>query len=1453
MYPNLFLYIIIIFLFKKISCADECSSNCHTCRNNKICTQCENNYILVGDHEFSPNKEIKCNPSSDSTIYFITKSLVHYPCSNTDYAYLRNDESKCYRRDDLAIDNYYTTNDKNYYPCNENNDVINGIPNCGECQLKNDRLLCTNCKYFFAFLNNDHTQCHSKDELDGDKSYYKEDDQNYYSCSIGNCSYCSSKTICTQCKNNYYLKNYDRSHCYLEEEIVPLNEYYLNDDGLIFYSCSLNGGIEHCKTCESKTECNICDRGYTILNDNKTKCEKISELKKTPNLYYTHDINELKYYSCVKYDNDNKHCLECIFPDVDNFQCLKCETGYYFLEDNSNPDECIKESDISNEYYKYDDTLYKKCSSAIDKCETCENENKCLTCSDNDYGILDLNYSLCQNIRIGLDDNLIYQDNDLYYTCEINFIGCKKCTSNNFCLKTISEEYCLLSENTIYKLNTSGDIYYYSNSDDSCINCINVFDNCKLCLSENKCIQCNEGFALIDEASCDYIAAYEINNEYFSDDNFINFYKCDNTDLSSKAINNCEKCEYNNEKKNNNCTKCINGYIILDNDEHLCIERTASIEQKITEKKLVTNDSGNKYYTCSKLMRNCDTCEDMEICSTCKDNYAFLDGDKTQCYLRDNFIHGHFFTNDSGINYYSCVDNCSKCDNSYECIKCDKDFELNDLKTKCNLILKNDEDIRQNCIYITYNMEVSEIPLNEHNIYELAKDYWNDHQKDNNYLVKYINQNIDLAILIFKNYQCSLYLYEEDNKFKIDTYNIIKEFKKYVEYKEIIQVLILYKNHTAINFFDNKNGNKLDIKEKCPSCLNKKYKLIYNYENKLKNELGLKYTELVKEYNINIFDELSEYFQDFCENLQMSGIDIPLNERQYLLYKGSFSYNLDDITKGDLFACDVNCTLINNNPNEFLSECECDIEYDIDNFRENVDNIEIINEEKMNENKKKDLSKNYNFIENSKDSFSMFTCTKGSFSANNIKNNPGFYTVTTCLIVQSIFFITLICKQTITSFAKLLILANPPKLNIKGPNKKRLTKITDNDFFLTESEEDKNKYNYVNKKTNTIVNIPKVPISTSSNNNLEIKEISNSSISEKENNDDNGEVFHQRMNIYKGNNLNLNIEEDKNSEFEYYPIMKFIEYDVNVYRDIGYTYDKKDIKELRKIYQGVKMIKYNLLFKNEKNKILPLIYKPLLKDFLPYKYASYYDKRSFVDLYLYFLKLRHPIINLCINNNNISQNFIPFSVKAIKFIFIGLLIMFFNSLLITQKYLYDKFVFFDEKYNFKNMQLNENIIYSEKIKYGLKHSFSIGFYTYLIVLIFDIIISLILSIRFRVKLLLDEFYEIDSGKNNVINKNKKEQKNFEKELLKASELKNIYLWTTFVFYIFFILFFIYIINFCYSYKGEIPELFFGSLFTFLFYCFIPFFSNLFLALLRRISLDEDCELTYNISKYIIEI
>ena len=66
--------------------------------------------------------------------------------------------------------------------------------------------------------------------------------------------------------------------------------------------------------------------------------------------------------------------------------------------------------------------------------------------------------------------------------------------------------------------------------------------------------------------------------------------------------------------------------------------------------------------------------------------------------------------------------------------------------------------------------------------------------------------------------------------------------------------------------------------------------------------------------------------------MQISGIDIPLTQRLFLLYKGNLSYNLGDTSKGDLFACDMNCTLVNNNIEELISECHCDVNYDVNDI-----------------------------------------------------------------------------------------------------------------------------------------------------------------------------------------------------------------------------------------------------------------------------------------------------------------------------------------------------------------------------------------------------------------------------------------------------------------------------------------------------------------------------------------
>ena len=702
MFINIILFLTIIAL--KTSIAAECPLNCLYCKDENTCTRCETNYVLVGTSQFDlTNDTITCElPSNFPEAYFESPSGVHYPCSNSDYGYLRADTSKCYRKDVLGINNYYTTNSKNYYPCDstdssDSNNIIQGIEFCNECKLNGYNLNCISCIYGYAFKDGDTTQCLSKDTLSQDITLFKYDENNYRSCSvIDNCYSCSSRHVCTGCVQNYYLKNFEGNKCYLTSEITPIDEYYLENG--VYFSCGINGGIANCIKCNGdKNHCTECHFDYTILNDDDTKCVKRSGLSRK--LYYTHN-GGLNYYSCINYDdnnNDNKHCLECDFSDASNFKCLKCNNSYYFLEDQG--DICKEESTITKNYYKYNSTLYKLCSNAINDCSTCNNSKICLTCSTTGFGILDNDFSRCQDISQGLIDEYIYmeQENDLYYTCEKEINGCKKCEGKNLCKETISDEYCLLENengngNSVYKLNTSSDEYYFSNSDYKCIDCENIFPNCHLCKPGGVCIQCEEGYSLIDEAGCDYTAAYEIDDEYFSADNFINFYKCDNTALSAKAISNCERCKFSLETKQNSCIQCSPGYIILDNNDFLCIYITNLIQYQIDNNKIIQNELDQKYYTCSKLMENCDACENMEECSTCKDNYVFLNDNKTICYLRDTFINGHYFTNDGGVNYYSCIDNCLSCNDSTHCITCDKGYELNDFNTKCILILKNDKE-----------------------------------------------------------------------------------------------------------------------------------------------------------------------------------------------------------------------------------------------------------------------------------------------------------------------------------------------------------------------------------------------------------------------------------------------------------------------------------------------------------------------------------------------------------------------------------------------------------------------------------------------------------------------------------------------------------------------------------------------------------------------------------------
>ena len=1471
---RIFLFYIIFFKLNYIISTTDCSSNCKKCDSIKICTKCENSYSLIGIKEYSINNEITCTNVDLTTYYFVTSEGVHYPCTNDDYVYFRGDNTKCYKRDVLAINDYYTydVNNKMFYPCN---DGYYGIDNCKECIYSDSTLKCLKCKNNYVFLDNDFNTCYLVDSLNNNE-YYKVDDYNYASCTnINNCLYCSNKNTCIQCQGDYFLVNFNHKDCILGTEITPSDEYYLED--YTYYSCGLNGGVSNCKKCISKTSCTECESGYTIIDDDLTTCVEKSSLNSQ--LYYTLD-NGINYKSCKNIPD--KYCLECeIINSVDTnnleINCNKCQDGYIFLDNVKT--HCFLEESLNNEYYKVDNNNYKSCSSSIARCTTCESENHCLTCEEN-YGVLDEDYSQCQNIDAGLTAKTIFKEDIFYYSCSI-IEGCEKCDARNNCLETVSDYYCILNGIPM-KLNKIKDPYYYSGFD--CYPCSIGVSNCQLCSADNICYQCKEGYTIIDEdrGNCVYRAGYSNNDQYFTLDNGINYYSC-GSNLNEKAIENCEKCEYNKNLEKNNCIKCVDTYIILDDDGSICISQT-SIQSQIDDNKMIDNGDNTKYYTCNKIIANCDTCDALDNCLTCKQNYIFLNDDKSKCLDKNNYISGHYYSND-GINYYSCLDNCFDCDNGSTCEKCDEGYELNeDFKNKCEKTLYDDNDIKENCVYITKKIEEDEDEdeddVNNINLDDLINnlihdDYYPLYSNNKHYLVKYINEKINYTIIVFKNDQCSLYLYE-DNIFHINSSEIINELKKYSISNEIIECIVIYKNQTGISFFENIDGSNINIKDLCPSCLQKKYIINYNYKNKLTNDIGEKLTEVIGNENIDIFNENSEYFQTFCKILQIEGIDMPLNKRKYLLYQGNLSYNLNDSNKGDLYACNVQCTLIDNNPENYTSECACDLYYDIKNFIKYANNIE----EKHNEVEynKSEIDDDYYFLNNSKDSFEMFTCSNYAFTGENIKKNAGFYVVFFSFTSQVGCLIFLFCKIKINSFAKLLVIANPPPFKQKNKkeeqkgeidenNKKRVVKrVTDIDYYLTSTEEAKN-----NNINNT--NLPSSQKRFNSNENENVINVENQN-----NFEHNGEIHHQRLNIFNNNyvtpstiklgskknykenssNKDTNNDEDlfsqdQNSEMDYYPVIKFIEYDVNVYRDIGYSYEQKDIKELRKKYEGIKVIQYNLLNKNEKTKLLPLIYKSLLKDHLPYKYGIYYDKRKFLSFYLYLLCLRNPIINLFINSNNNSQNFIPFSVKLIKIIFTGIMILFFNALFINQKYIYNKYNYFDEKFNFKKMLISDTINSSEKLIYSINHSFVNSILSYIIIMIIDSFLNWLFSIRRRVKNLLDEYYEIDSGRNSTVSRYNKERKNFEKDLLHVSDLKTIYIWITIIFYIFMIIFFIYLVNFCSIYKGVVADLFLGALWTFIIYIFMPFLSTLIISGLRYLGLKVKILFFYNLSRILMEI
>ena len=313
-------------------------------------------------------------------------------------------------------------------------------------------------------------------------------------------------------------------------------------------------------------------------------------------------------------------CIKCEdkhFLFFNNLLCLPCDHKYYGQKgcggncDGSKFKDnglVLCEEDKCKKGYYYVNGICNECSNIINGCSDCffDDDNQKPVCNE----------CISKEFKLNKDFNLCDR-------CSMN--DCLKCHFNEDYTKTLCGEC------------KEG---YYVNSNNTCSICQNVNipnGNCKVC-SDNmedissKTYSCNQYYVLVGT----------------------NCIKCPD---------NCPYCEYNEVKKETECTRCKENYMVNSNKK------------------------------CTYCGENCDFCKlnenSVPICLFCNSNYFLSEG---KC--------------------INCPKNCQKCkiaeNNKIKCVACNKKFallngECIDCPTGCATCDYNKAYDRIDCKKCNYN------------------------------------------------------------------------------------------------------------------------------------------------------------------------------------------------------------------------------------------------------------------------------------------------------------------------------------------------------------------------------------------------------------------------------------------------------------------------------------------------------------------------------------------------------------------------------------------------------------------------------------------------------------------------------------------------------------------------------------------------------------------------------
>ena len=1421
----------------------KCPQYCEQCKDLKKCFKCKNGFNLIGVKENDENPII-CDENIDISIgyYQNDNTKVYYPC--TEFC------KQCNKTHCIKCDNIHKIDIYNNKTC------VDKVPNC---EIYNNRTFdCIKCKGNYVFLGNNRDNCY---EINKSKYYSLDGGISYFPCNeaIEHCDICNNNAInCTKCENNYYFIEENRTHCRNDKD---LSEFFSEDDKISYYPCNTN--VENCQTCNSRYSCTKCFNNlYLIIINNKAICSNSIN-----DSYYT-DNGGQTYYPCNESIN---FCERCNNKN----SCIKCFNNYGFFENYKNI--CVYLGD--NKYYTEDNgNSYYLCSKSLPNCEKCSNKTNCFNCF-NGYYFIEYERTRCYNDK-NLSKYYTEDEGYSYFLCENN---CDTCYNKSICKTCISNFYFIgNNRNKCFKIDIEK--YYSNNGGISYLLCLDAMAGCEKCKTDNYCDECLENYYFLKR---EYNKCFNIDrNQYYYEEDTNSYFPC-NTNIA-----NCEEC-FNDRT----CNKCLSPYIILFESPIQCHEESNYINDKTFFK---LNESF--YEKCSTAMSNCKYCNSIDYCEECNANYYFLNKDHSKCILESSILPKDEYYKVDNKNYYSCsfkeesIDNCKKCTNGTICLQCKDEYafvsnNFQECISKEELDKKyyhNDDGTMyfpciSNCDICDNNNSCKQCSVNYISIYDdiLCEfceieiiNIQNELKENNEYISNYINSNINkvskivhyvnnvynYTITIFKAWECTQSLLEKDY-YKLNTRDLTSQIsKKFNVNKENIIYYFMTKNfNNYLEIYDGESGQKLNLNDYCPECINTGFEITNNFTIEMKNELGIVLFEKIKLNEIDVFSKGEPYINDICKNFTISKIDLSISDRRKYLDYANYA--------NEIVCIENTCEIKSKQNSDFIGSCICPIKTDFNKFK----NYQI------------NISHNTNEIKSYDISLAIFKCFKSGFS-NNILSNTGFYLFLLFIIFQIICFcIFMIFQNKIVPFPKKKIPANPP-LKTKDDilfienldiieDSSNINNFRNDIQDIQEKDEGEYiedfEYDYVGVFDDNSCNTEledKMSFSNKSNkrNTSKIRDFKAQNTKDVllENDDDCmsknhfitkkykkidinynyklNDKFRDFLTLNKGNKtLNMNGNKNKkhqnkvsetfylNSEGNKYnktmnykiPSEKIIK--LKDERKIK-TQNENSFKSEEQLYK----IKDNI--NKIKRSILGSAYNLRVKD------TQTVENFSFCGFYWYLLGLKQPILNLTseIKIFRITESFIPSGIKGIRFIFMISLNFFINSTLLSQKYFSKKFHYFDSKYNIRFIDYGTDIPTNERFSYAFKNT---------------IINSVIcFAICFVIQSILNYLYFNIRNKINEIIIN---DHNVEEEIIDyLGTIMKKYKFMFLIDMILMILFFCYMVNFSSIYIGGDLDYISASILTFIFLQIFPFIICFILTLIRYFGLKTSSDKLYKISQ-----